>query len=179
VILVGRRPGARYVLVVVTACCCTTTGAWAGSVNGTWKGRLLDPQLTGPDVPRPERAPIRDFPIATLVLGSAKAELRSEGVTMATHDSPSAVSSCTMRFRFATLQDGWRVYRQAGHAQLGGSVSGGAPALSACAGVGTRGGALRVHAAGAKLKVEFVGLYQPAEGAENWKGWPLRGYLTR
>jgi len=34
--------------------------ASAGSVTGIWKRQLLDSQLTGPDVPSPEGARIRD-----------------------------------------------------------------------------------------------------------------------
>jgi hypothetical protein len=163
---------AAAVIIAILA----TGTALAGTVNGTWRGRMLDPQLTGSDVPAPERAPIRDFAVATVIVKSSSAMMSSTGVTMATHDSPTAVSTCAMRFRFALAEDGWRVYRQLGPMKLSGAVSGGAPALSACA---PRGGALRVRPAGAKLKAEFVGTYRPSEGAANFDGWPLRGYLTR
>jgi len=166
----------RAILASLVAVVVVAGTAMAGSVNGTWKGRLLDPQLTGRDVPPPERAPIKDFPISTLRVGSASAELSSSGVTMATHDPPTAVSSCTMRFRYAAAQGGWRLYRQVGRMQLGGAVSGGAPALSPCY---TRGAAVRFRPAGAKLKIEAVGYYRPDEGAGNFEGWPMRGYLSR
>ena len=169
--------GLKGALVVCAVLAVTVAGsARAGSVTGLWKGRMLDPQLTGPDVPAPERAPIRDFPVATLLVKASTAELRTTGVTIATHDSTTAESTCAMDFRFAVLEDGWRVYRQLGRMHLSGSVSGGAPALSACA---PRGGALRVRPVGRKLKVEFVGYYRPSDGAANFEGWPMRGYLTR
>ena len=121
-------------------------------MNGTWSGRFVTPQEVG-------NIPTSAYPITTLVVAPASITVRISGKTQATHDAETARSACVMKFRYssALTADGWRLYQQFVKPVLSGSVSGGAPELSAC-GFDPSGESrvvLRVRPAGSKLKAEF------------------------
>jgi len=125
----------------------------AGGVNGTWSGRFITPQEVG-------NIPTSAYPVAKLVVGATLITAQFSGRTQAAHDSETATSTCSMRFRFSGVlsSDGWRVYEQVGKPTLSGSVSGGMPDLSACAfhdPSGVSRVVLRVRPAGSTLKAEF------------------------
>jgi hypothetical protein len=127
----------------------------AAGTNGTWYGKLKDP-----DVPE---QPLSDLSPGKLVVTATTAVIAFTGITSATHDPPDATSTCTSVYRFAVVQDGWRVFRQKGRSKITGpgAAGGGAPVGGACSPIG--GAALRLHPAGAKLKVQWVGLYDPSD----------------
>ena len=147
-------------------------GASAAAPNGIWSGRIVD---------REEIAngwPVSFWSPTTLVVSSASVTATSEGKTMAAHDSPTARSTCSMRFRFVAAQSGWRIYKQTGGRPklTAGSVSGGYPEGSLCSASGPSGSALRVRRAGAKLRVEFTNFYRAGE--DDFSG-AMSGYLKR
>lgn len=148
--------------------------ALAGSVNGTWVGRMINPQEIG-------NIPTSAYPTAKLTVGPATISAAFHGRTQAAHDPESATSSCTMRFRFngALSADGWRVYEEVGKPVLTGSVSGGQPDLSGCfyhVASGQSRVVLRVRPAGAKLKAEFGERF--GQQAPEFGGGYVRGYLN-
>ena len=139
----------------------------AAGTNGAWVGRLIDPG---------EQIPSSAYAKGTLVVGSTAATARFTNRTLAAHDSPSATSSCSMRFRFTKVVDGWRYYVEVGGPRLtSGSRSGGMPDLSMCSYSTIHGGgAIRIRPAGSKLRVEYTSYYRTA-----WDGAALAGFLTR
>ena len=167
----------RALVVFLVAALVVVAAAFAATPYGTWKGKLLDPKVTGAGVPPQERVPISAFPAATVVVNSASVQARFTGHTMAAHDAPDATSTCSMRFRFSSAADGWRLYQVVGRAVLvQGIASGGMPDLSPCSYAGPTGSAIRVRPVpGAMLKVEFSQFYR--QGERFYAG--LRGYLRR
>jgi hypothetical protein len=150
-----------------------TAGPVLAGVNGTWSGRFISPQEVG-------NIPTSAYPTAKVIVGAASLTAQFSGRTQAAHDPETAMSTCSMQFRFrsALSSDGWRVYEQVGKVVLGGSVSGGAPDLSACQGNDPSGASrvvVRLRPAGDKLRAEFglrVGQKAPEFGLGS-----LRGYL--
>lgn len=127
--------------------------ALAGGMNGTWSGRFIIPQEVG-------NVPTSAYPVSKLVVGPTLVTETVTGKTMATHDPENAVSTCVMRFRFASAMStgGWRMYEQVGKPVLSGAVSGGMPEFSVCQRhdpSGTSKVVLRIRPAGSKLKSEF------------------------
>lgn len=164
-----KRTLAGIVVLILGA----TAGPVLAGVNGTWSGRFISPQEVG-------NIPTSAYPTAKLVVGAASLTARFSGRTQAAHDPETAISTCSMQFRFrsALSSDGWRVYEQVGKVVLGGSVSGGMPDLSACQGNDPSGAShviVRLRPAGGKLKAEF-GLRFGQKGPEFGPG-SLRGYL--
>lgn len=145
--------------------------ALAAGVNGTWSGRMIDREEIANGWPASYWSP------TTLVVTGASVVATSEGKTMASHDSPTATSSCSMRFRFASVADGWRLYRQSGGRPklTAGSTSGGYPEGSLCSMSSPSGAALRVRRAGAKLKAEYTSFYRLGREFEPQVG----GFLER
>jgi hypothetical protein len=140
----------KAALVSVVVALTVASIAAAASPYGTWFGKVKDPDY--PEIPASDLSP------GKLVVKTSSVTSSFTGLTGATHDPPNATSTCTMQFRFVKEENGWRVYRQKGRMRLSGVVSGGAPFGGICA---PSGGALRLRPAGSKLKVEFVGWYQP------------------
>jgi len=136
--------------------------------TGTWSGRLIDPGEG--------EVPSSAYAHGSLVVGATAATARFTNHTLAAHDSPSATSSCSMKFRYRKSVAGWRYYAEVGRPVLvAGSTTGGMPDLSMCSYTIVSGGAgIRIRPAGAKLRVEF----NPTYGAR-WDDAALRGYLTR
>lgn len=141
--------------------------AAAAGTNGTWSGRLIDPQ---------EQIPSSAYARGTLAITASAATARFTNRTLAAHDSPSATSSCSMRFRYAKTADGWRYYVEVGGPRLtSGSTAGGMPDLSMCSYSTIHGGgALRIRPAGSKLRVEYTSFYRSA-----WDRASLQGFLAR
>jgi hypothetical protein len=154
----------------------TAAPALGGGITGTWNGRFITPQEIG-------NIPTSAYPAAKLVVGASSITAQFTGRTQAAHDPETAVSSCSMRFRFnsALSSDGWRVYEEVGgKPTLSGAVSGGPPDMSACQQhdrSGTTRPVLRLRQAGAKLKAEF-GLRVRQKAPEFGPGG-LSGYLHR
>jgi hypothetical protein len=161
----------RALIGVVLVALLTAGVALAGSVNGTWVGKL--PFVQGPEVSAQERIPTSAFPSAKLVVATGSVVAEFSGLTQAAHDAANARATCTMRFRFADVKDGWRLYPQGGRPRIVGTSTGGMPEFSPCQ--TPSGGMLRLRAAGAKLKVEFTTLYQ----ADQPFAVTFRGYLRR
>ena len=156
----------RLLLVAVVGLVVASVAA-AGTTNGTWFGKLRDPDY-------PE-APLSDLAPGRLVVTATTAVSAFTGRTSATHDPRDATSTCTSQYSFVALQDGWRVFRQKGRSQITGVVSGGAPEGSSCNTLG--GGALRIHPAGAKLKVQVTAFFE-ASDPDGWMG-ANSGYFRR
>jgi hypothetical protein len=155
--------------VLATAVGLFFAAAAAAGTNGTWFGKLKDP-----DVPE---QPLSDLSPGKLVVTATTAVIAFTGITSATHDPPDATSTCTSVYRFAAVQDGWRVFRQKGRSKITGpgAAGGGAPVGGACSTIG--GAALRLRQAGAKLKVQWVGLYD-AHDPDSFVG-ANSGYFRR
>jgi hypothetical protein len=143
-------------------------GSALAGTTGTWSGRLIDPGE--PQVPSSAYAH------GSLVVGATAATARFTNHTLAAHDSPSATSTCSMKFRYTKSAAGWRYYVEVGRPVLvAGSTTGGMPDLSMCSYTIVSGGAgIRIRPAGAKLRVEFTPTYRA-----RWDGAALQGYLTR
>jgi hypothetical protein len=158
----------RLAAMTALAFLAIVASALAGT-TGTWSGRLIDPGE--PEVPSSAYAH------GSLVVGATAATARFTNHTLAAHDSPSATSTCSMKFRYTKTAAGWRYYAEVGRPVLvpGSTTTGGMPDLSMCSYTIVSGGAgIRIRAAGAKLRVEFNQTY----GAR-WDDPALRGYLTR
>jgi hypothetical protein len=156
----------RLTVLTVLAGLALAAPASAGT-NGTWTGRLIDPR---------EQIPSSAYAHGTLVVGAAAVTARFTNHTQAAHDSPSAMSTCTMKFRYSKTAAGWRYYAEVGRPILvAGSSAGGRPDLSMCSYTLLSGGsAIRIRPAGAKLRVEYTPRKTPG-----WDGAALKGYLTR
>jgi hypothetical protein len=139
----------------------------AAGTTGTWSGRLIDPR---------EQIPSSAYAHGTLVVGAAAVTARFTNHTQAAHDSPSATSTCSMKFRYWRTAAGWRYYAEVGRPlMVEGSSAGGMPDLSICSYTLISGGsAIRIRPAGAKLRVEYTPRKTPT-----WDGAALQGYLTR
>ena len=113
----------------------------AGTVpTGTWSGRS---GFIGEPLQQERLSTIR------LTLTAQTAAVLAVGPTGASHDSPTAKATCTSRYRFEAVQDGWRYYKQtAGTLKGEGGLETGPcsprPEL-----------VMRVRPAGAKLKAEW------------------------
>ena len=147
----------------------------AGSVNGIWSGRFVIPQEAG-------NIPTSAYPTAKLVVGAASVSGEFHGKTMAAHDPESAVSTCSMRFRFnpALSSDGWRVYEEIGKPVISGSGAaiGGMPDLAPCGQYVPDGSSrviLRLRPAGTKLKAQFGQRF--GKGEPEYGSGGLSGYL--
>lgn len=164
-----RRALAGVVVLVLG----TTAGPVLAGVNGTWSGRFISPEEVG-------NIPTSAYPTAKVVVGPASTTAQFSGRTQAAHDPETAMSTCSMRFRFsgALSSDGWRVYEQIGKVVLGGSLSGGMPDLSACQRNDPSGRShvvVRLRPAGAKLKAEFGVRF--GQKAPEFGPGSLRAYL--
>jgi hypothetical protein len=165
-----RRALAGMVVVALAA----AGPVLAGGVNGAWSGRFITPQEVG-------NIPTSAYPTAKLVVTPSSIVAQFTGRTMAAHDPETAISTCSIRFRFnATLSsDEWRLYEEVGKPALSGSVSGGMPDMAACQFHDPSGSfhvVLRVRPAGARLKAEVGQLRVRDKALEFGPGW-LLGYL--
>jgi hypothetical protein len=157
----------KGVLVPTVLVALATAASAVATTSGTWTGRLIDPR---------EQIPSSAYAHGTLVVGASAITARFTNHTQAAHDSPTATSTCSMKFRYARTAVGWRYYAEVGRpALVAGSPSGGMPDLSMCSYTPLSGGsAIRLREAGAKLKVEYT-----PHGGASWDGAALRGYLSR
>jgi len=159
----------------VTLALAAVGSALAGGVNGTWSGRMIDPQEIG-------NIPTSAYPTAKLTVGPATITAVFHGRTQAAHDAESATSTCMMRFRINTAlsSNGWRVYEEIGKPALVGTSTGGLPDMSGCfyhVPSGQPRVVLRLRPAAAKLKAEFGG--RVGQKPPEFGGSYLRGYLAK
>jgi hypothetical protein len=162
------------IAVSVVAAVGVAAGSALAGVNGTWSGRFIIPQEVG-------NVPSSAYPTAKLVVSAASVSAEFHGKTMAAHDPESAVSTCSMRFRFrrALSAAGWRIYEEVGKPVISGSgaAGGGMPDLSECFQHDPSGDSrvvLRVRSAGTKLKAQFglrFGEREPEYGSGGLSGY--------
>jgi hypothetical protein len=147
-----RQRSALFVLAAALVLVAVAQARTEGSVYGTWIGT---PRVAGKSGPGYRYDPVK------LVVGTAHMQVDSTGPTIASHDAPSATSTCTTRYRFNSVlsRDGWRVYVQEAATKISGAVSGGQPSYGVCgASLAAFRDAVRLRPAGTKLRVEFGGL---------------------
>jgi hypothetical protein len=142
----------------------SAAAAAARSVRGsavTWVGAVGRPPAMQPspfDAAHP--------PKARVTVSGGAIDASFEGYTGATHDSPSARTSCSIHYRFVKREGVWSLYRQVGAARYAGN---GYVANAPCE--MRLGGALKTTPAGSKLRADF-GIW--GDPATYW-----RGYLKR
>jgi hypothetical protein len=151
-------------------------GAAAGGAPlGTWKGRIV------------QRVPTYTSPSITLSLTARGADTRFTGLTGAAHDSPTATTTCSVRYKRAGNRGGWLYYEQSGPSHVPSATGGveGAP----CGAPGKRlpgwaGYLLRVRSIrGGKLAVQVTTWDQAPKTLDetvSMLSHPFwRAYLTR
>jgi len=140
--------------------------------TGTWKGTIGATRYYGP------AASYR--PSAVLVVSSFGVTGTFSGLTGASHDAPTATTSCTIRYRRLRLEGRWTVYMQRGAIQY--DRSRGYVKNAPCE--FTDGNALRVTSvAGGRLRADFGGWFKDGPAVQfDWNGdsqGTFRGYLSK
>jgi hypothetical protein len=121
-------------------------GRTAQNATVTWVGTV---GLLAAMQPSPWDAAHR--PNVRLVVSAAAIDATFEGYTGATHDSPTARTTCWVHYRFVKRQGSWSYYRQVGAARYVGNN--GYVANAPC--IGRVGGAVKTITAGSKLRADF------------------------
>ena len=146
----------------------TAIGAAALSWSGTWAGHgeivkgIPICAGGGSDVGCQSRSVLASSSFRLTFTKSAVAYY-GEGPTGASHDSPSAKGWCRMRLTVERVSRGWTYYNPAGRAKSAGEGGPGVPC----------GTGLRIHQAGAKLRVEFGYDHNPSNDFSSYT------YLSR
>jgi len=139
-----RRTAASLICVLLAAASASAADARSSRVSSSvWVGSIGFVHPFSPAVAA-RRANVR------LVVTLAAIEASFEGFTGADHDSPSARTTCSIRYRFFKRQGVWTYYHQVGLSRYpGGQYVQDAPCES------TNYGAVRTTPAGGRLKAEF------------------------
>ena len=161
------------VMVALVGALALTVSAGAGSHSVTWSGRWSGhpgPPRGVPVCPG-NTNPVGCIPRSVLAATKVQFTFRAggidyygEGLTDASHDSPTAKGWCRMRLNFDHVAAGWTYYRRVGASKYAGE---GGPGV-ACETLSEAQVhfAARVRQAGAKLKVGFGDLLFPPSFAD-------------
>jgi hypothetical protein len=141
----------------------TASTAGSGQSGTVWMGTVGGVPSTQPS---PWDAAHR--PNARLVVSATAVDATFEGYTGATHDDPSARTSCSIHYRLVRREGSLNSYRQLGLSRYAGGS--GYVANAPCE--MSRGGALKTVSSGSTLRADFGLTGEPFKAY-----W--RGYLRR